>query len=80
MDLAIWKFVVPAGQYRPIRSVPGLFVAGCVSAVVAQSEEDARTTLAAYAAAESLDARWLEAATVSRLPLHDGLVITWVML
>lgn len=77
MTVYAWKFVVPPDKWRELPGTPMQFK-GCVTVVLATTEERARERAREYAAEHGLDSRWLEVADVKRIIPCPGGVLTWV--
>ena len=71
-----WKFVVPTDHWR--EHSPGIAFRGCVTVVLASTEEAARTRAQDYAAQNGLDSRWIDIADVKKIIPCEGGVLTWV--
>lgn len=75
-----WKFIVPASEWRTLRSDPNVQFKGCSAVALAETEDGARTAVERFAAEFGHDARWLEVADVRRLLLVDGATLAFTML
>lgn len=75
--LHVFKFIIRANEWRKDPSHEGLEWSGCVAAVVASTEAEAKASIQRYAAENGLDSRWTEVASVIQLPVQAGTFIAW---